>query len=63
MKMKASDAKQLRQAQNDFDLAMCEYYAALKDVAELSPNIDQLNALTRQIRKLTKTIERAKEQR
>lgn len=44
--MKASDAKQLRQAQNDFDFAMCEYYAALKNVIDLRPDVDQLNALT-----------------
>lgn len=58
--MKQSDLKQLIKAQEGFNDAMVDYFKALKEIAYIEPNKEQYNTLTRQIEKLTKTIERIK---
>lgn len=59
--MKFSDEKQKQKAQEQFSVAMVEYFKLLDDVAELNPNTDELNTLTRQVEKLNKTLQRIKE--
>lgn len=59
--MKYSDEKQRRKAEEEFAVAMVEYFKLLNDVAELHPNTDELNTLTRQVEKLNKTLKKIKE--
>lgn len=59
--MKFSDERQKQKAQEQFSVAMVEYFKLLDDVAELNPNTEELNTLTRQVEKLNKTLQRIKE--
>lgn len=59
--MKLSDYKQLQKAQEEFAIAMVDYFKLLNDVQNLTPNTDELNTLTRQIEKLNKTLQKIKE--
>ena len=59
--MKYSDEKQHKKAEEEFAIAMVDYFKLLNDVQYLTPNTDELNTLTRQVEKLNKTLQKIKE--
>lgn len=60
-KLKFSDQRKLDKANENFSLAMVDYFHELRRIREIDPNADQLNTLANEVRKLTKTIQRIAE--
>lgn len=56
--MTHSDKKKVERAKEEFAQAMVNYFGALKRIKFIEPSVEQYNTLTRQIEKLTKTVER-----
>ena len=60
-KLKFSDQRKLDKANENFSLAMVDYFHELRRIREIDPDADQLNTLANEVRKLTKTIQRIAE--